>query len=108
MEEYYVNAKPYFYYENKNRVTGALVDADTSVTIAVYDPFGNSVLASETEAMTTTGTTGQYYYNSWTVLATHMSGVYTAIVTVNDTSDVTRSGGGVDQFKIIRIGERYV
>ena len=87
IETQYIGATPYFHID--------IVDEDgaatnpTSVSISIYDPNGTVMI--DNAAMTNTGTTGEYYYASWTILSTHLTGTYTWLPKSTDCAIVTRN-----------------
>jgi len=103
MKKYYVNAKPYLEWENRNKGTGALEDATTGVTCAIYDPTGKLVSTTSTETCTK-ASTGVYYYAGFTITSSHVTGIYKAIATVTDGTNVTRDDNCVVEFQVIEVG----
>ena len=75
MEKYNRGETPYFYFTVKT-LAGVLVNPANGATITIEDWKGKTLQAYTD--MTTTGTAGLYYYNSWTVPATAPGGTYRA------------------------------
>jgi len=76
MDVWYRNSTPYLRCDIVDE-DGAAVDPVTSVKVTVYDPNGKVVVSDGT--MTNTGTVGEYYYVSYTVPYTALSGIYSWI-----------------------------
>ena len=102
MKKYYINATPYFEWKYRDS-TGALADPDTSYTCAIYDQKGKLASATETETLIKSET-GIYYYNGWTIPSGALGGIYKAIATFTDGSNVTRDDNCVIEFEVIQIG----
>ncbi len=87
MNRYYFGATPYLYCEVYSQA-GALTDPTTSIVVSVYDPNKKAVVTNSD--MTTTGTTGKYYYASLTLTSgTHLPGKYVWRPKVTDGTIVT-------------------
>jgi hypothetical protein len=102
MDTHYIGATPYLHINIVDE-DGAAV-APTSVTVSIYDQNGTVMV--EDAAMSSTATTGEYYYASWTVLSTHITGVYSWFPKSTDGTIVTRNKKF--QFIVAReVGDNY-
>lgn len=97
MQKYYFGATPYLKCSIYSQ-TGALTDPTTSIVVSVYDPNKKAVVSNA--AMTTTGTTGIFYYASLTLTSgTHLPGKYVWRPKVTDGTIVTISAEG--EFELV-------
>jgi len=87
MDKWYRGSTPYLrcdVYDDD----GALVDP-AAVTLSLYNPHKKVMV--DDSAMTGTGTTGEFYYNSYTIPAGGASGIWTWIPKSTDGAVVIRN-----------------
>jgi hypothetical protein len=72
--KYYIGSTPYLEAKVYNS-SSTLVDTGTSITIEISDPSGKIII--DDVAMTSSGTTGIYYYAGLTLATSHLEGKWT-------------------------------